>query len=151
MKIYPVVFTLGLFFSLTILPVLSSGAERDPLLPRVSKDLLPKVKEMKNPVPATPENIAKGKKIFEGKGTCYVCHGKEGKGDGAAALGLEPSPRNFTNPAFHAARTDGELFWVIKNGSPGTAMIPMVGSTIDEEEAWHVLLYERTFNKNTNN
>ena len=144
MKIYPVIFSVSLFFSLT---VLSYGAERDPLLPRVPKDLLPRVKEMKNPVAVTPENIAKGKEIFEGKGTCYVCHGKEGKGDGAAASGLEPSPRNFTNPAFHAARTDGELFWVIKNGSPGTAMIPMVGSTIDEEEAWYVLIYERTFNK----
>jgi mono/diheme cytochrome c family protein len=126
---------------------ISISAERDPLLARVPKDLLPKVKEMKNPVAETPENIAKGKEIYQGKGTCYVCHGKEGKGDGNAAAGLEPSPRNFTNPAFHAARSDGELYWIIKNGSPGTAMIPMIGSTIDEEEAWYVLLYERSFNK----
>ncbi|HXN06402.1 MAG TPA: c-type cytochrome [Nitrospiria bacterium] len=135
------------FFMLVFGPGLLLSAERDPLLPRVSKDLLPKVKEMKNPHEATPENIAKGKGLFDGRGTCYVCHGKEGKGDGAAAAGLEPSPRNFTNPAFHAARTDGELYWVIKNGSPGTAMVPMVGSTIDEDEAWYVLLYERSLNK----
>jgi mono/diheme cytochrome c family protein len=142
---------MSFLFSLILLFSLMTGApafaaERDPLLPRVPKDLLPKVKEMKNPFPATPENIAKGKEIFDGKGTCYVCHGKEGKGDGQAATGLEPSPRNFINPAFHTARTDGELYWVIKNGSPGTAMIPMVGSTIDEDEAWYVLMYERSFN-----
>ena len=41
-------------------------------------------------------------------------------------------------------RTDGELFWVIKEGIPGTAMMPMVGSVITEEEAWLVLLYERS-------
>src|SRR2546425_8874547 len=29
-------------------------------------------------------------------------------------------PRNFTNPKFHKNRTDGEMFWVIKNGSAGT-------------------------------
>ena len=140
-------FLISLILLVSLLPEISFAAERDPLLPRVPKDLLPKVKEMKSPVLVTPENIAKGKVIFEGKGTCYVCHGKEGKGDGTAASGLEPSPRNFTNAPFHAARTDGELYWVIKNGSPGTAMIPMVGSTIDEEEAWYVLMYERSFNK----
>ena len=142
-----VIFPVCLLISLWLLPLQSSGAERDPLLPRVPKDLLPKVKEMKNPIEASADNIAKGKELFQGKGTCYVCHGKEGKGDGAAAVGLEPSPRNFTNAAFHSARTDGELYWVIKNGSPGTAMIPMIGSTIDENEAWYVLTYERSLGK----
>lgn len=140
-------FILSFLLSLTCLADFSLSAERDPLLARVPKDLLPKIKEMKSPIPETPENIAKGKEIYNGKGTCYVCHGKEGKGDGTAAAGLEPSPRNFTNTAFHAARTDGELYWIIKNGSPGTAMIPMIGATIDEDEAWYVLLYERSFNK----
>ena len=140
-------FILSFLLSLTCLADFSLSAERDPLLARVPKDLLPKIKEMKSPIPETPENIAKGKEIYNGKGTCYVCHGKEGKGDGTAAAGLEPSPRNFTNTAFHAARTDGELYWIIKNGSPGTAMIPMIGATIDEDEAWYVLLYESSFNK----
>ena len=54
---------------------------------------------------------------------------------------------NFTNSAFHAMRTDGEMFWVIREGIPGTAMMPMVGSVITEEEAWLVLLYERSLGK----
>lgn len=49
---------------------------------------------------------------------------------------LNPSPRNFTNCAFHKNRTDGELFWMIKNGSLGTGMVPLVPSTITKEEAW---------------
>ena len=121
--------------------------ERDPLQPRVPQDKIQMAKKAKNPFPATSENLVKGKAIFEGKGTCFTCHGMEGKGDGPAAAGLDPSPRNFTNPAFHGARTDGELMYVLKNGSPGTAMMPLVGSAITEEDGWLVLLYVRSLGK----
>ncbi|HET6370068.1 MAG TPA: cytochrome c [Nitrospiria bacterium] len=133
-----------LFFYLVGGGIPSFGAERDLTIPRVPPEHLAEAKALKNPFKPTPQNLLKGKDIFEGKGTCFTCHGKEGRGDGLAAAGLDPSPRNFTNPAFHPLRTDGELFWVIKHGSPGTAMMPMVGSVIDEEEAWLVLLYERS-------
>ena len=120
------------------------GAERDPLQSRVPADQLGKAKALKNPYPPNAQNIAKGSVLYHGKGTCFTCHGKEGKGDGLAAPGFDPSPRDFTNRAFHKAKTDGELFWVIKNGSPRTAMMPMIGSVINEEEGWLVLLYERS-------
>jgi hypothetical protein len=32
----------------------------------------------------------------------------------------------------------------MKNGSAGTAMVPVIGSVIDEDEAWLILLYERS-------
>ncbi len=123
------------------------AAERDPLQPRVPPDKIQLAKKEKNPFPATAENIARGKAIFEGKGTCFTCHGMEGKGDGPASVGLDPSPRNFTNLAFQAVRADGELMYVLKNGSPGTAMMPMVGSVINEEEGWLALLYIRSLGK----
>jgi mono/diheme cytochrome c family protein len=37
--------------------------------------------------------------------------------------------------------------YILKNGSPGTAMMPMVGSVITEEEGWLVLLYVRSLGK----
>ena len=123
------------------------AAEEEISKPRVPSTRLKEVQGLKNPFPAKPLNISKGRDIFQGKGTCFTCHGKEGRGDGLAAPGLYPSPRNFANPAFHAMRTDGELFWVIKQGSPGTAMMPMVGSVVTEEEAWLVLLYERSLGR----
>jgi mono/diheme cytochrome c family protein len=129
------------------LPAPLTATERDPLQPRVPKQELEAAKAMTNPFPATPENIAKGDGLYHGKGTCFVCHGQTGVGDGSAAVGLDPSPRNFTNAAFHRARTDGELMWVLKHGSAGTAMVPLVGSVIDEDEAWLILLYERSFAK----
>jgi mono/diheme cytochrome c family protein len=124
----------GLCFAL---PALLTATERDPLQPRVPKQELEAAKAMTNPFPATPENIAKGDGLYHGKGTCFVCHGQTGVGDGSAAVGLDPSPRNFTNAAFHRARTDGELMWVLKHGSAGTAMVPLVGSVIDEDELAH--------------
>ena len=80
------------------------AAERDLLQSRVPPDKIGEVKKIKSPFQATAENIQKGKKIFEGKGTCFTCHGMEGKGDGPAAVGLDPSPRDFTSAAFQAAR-----------------------------------------------
>lgn len=129
---------------LTFAPLFVSAAERDPLQPRVPQDQLEAAKAVTNPLPSTPENIAKGDGLFHGKGTCFVCHGNKGQGDGPASVGLDPSPRNFTNAEFHRARADGELMWVLKNGSAGTAMVPVVGSVISEEEGWLVLLYERS-------
>jgi mono/diheme cytochrome c family protein len=102
---------------------------------------------MTNPFPSTPDNIAKGDGLYHGKGTCFVCHGTKGQGDGPASVGFDPSPRNFANPEFHQARTDGELMWVLKNGSAGTAMVPVVGSVINEEEGWLILLYERSLGR----
>ncbi len=131
----------GVFMTATV----SMAEEKDPLKPRVPSDQMAEAKQNKNPVANTPENIAKGKALYEGKGTCVNCHGPKGDGQGPAGAILNPSPRNFTNCAFHKKRKDGELFWVIKNGSPGTGMVPLIGSAINEEEAWTIINYERSF------
>jgi len=127
-----------------------SAEERDPLKPRVPNEHRAVAKKLKSPFyehskKAPPNIVAEGKKIFEGKGTCFNCHGKSGKGDGPAGKVLNPGPRNFTNCKFHKKRKDGELFWIIKNGSPGTGMVPLIPSAISEEEAWKVIAYERSF------
>src|SRR2546430_17352051 len=119
--------------------------ERDPTVSRIPGDERAAAKEMKNPIAKTPENIAKGKAIFEGKGTCFNCHGLSGKGDGPAGAILNPTPRDFTNPKFHKLQSDGEMFWVIKNGSARTGKVPLICTVITEEEAWYAITYERTF------
>jgi len=139
---------LGASAAVMMLSVAVVGAEEaDWKKPRVPADQMSEARNMKNPVEATPENIAKGKALFEGKGTCFNCHGKEGKGDGPAGAILNPSPRNFTNCKFHKKRKDGELFWVIKNGSAGTGMVSLIPAAINEEEAWMIINYERSFCK----
>ena len=138
----------GVSAALMLLSVTVVGAEeKDPLKARVPDDQRADARALPNPVKSTPESIAKGKALFEGKGTCFNCHGKEGKGDGPAGAILNPSPRDFTNCKFHKKRKDGELFWVIKNGSAGTGMVSLIPAAINEEEAWTIINYERSFCK----
>ena len=139
---------LGISAALLMLSATVVGAEeKDPLKARVPADQMADAKANKNPIASTPESIAKGKALFEGKGTCFNCHGKNGDGQGEAGKVLNPSPRDFTNCKFHKKRKDGELFWVMKNGSAGTGMISLVPAIITEEEAWTIINYERTFCK----
>ena len=129
------------------------GADEAILKPRVPMDQLQQVKTWKNPLPATEDMIDKGKKLFQGKAFCATCHGKDGKGLGGD---IEPGtlkgplPRNFTDADWQAARTDGELFWILKNGSKGTAMAPFIPLILNEEEAWQVLHYVRSFGQERN-
>lgn len=122
---------------------ISRSAERDPTLPRVPVDKIEEARRWKNPFSATPENIAKGRALFTGKGTCFTCHGQDGRGDGFAGAGLDPSPRNFHNPALRS-KSDGEFNWVIHNGIAGSGMLPYAPGIITSEEAALIILYEKS-------
>lgn len=127
------------------------GGEFDITVPRVPASELAEAKSLQPPFEATPEILAEGREIFLGRGTCFQCHGEEGKGNGGAAKVLPIKPRDFTNPKFNRVRTVGEMMWVLKNGSlgqsgrvPGTGMLPIVGQFLSEEDGWKVILYERS-------
>ena len=123
------------------------AADPQVLKSRVPLDQLEEAKTWHNPFPVTPENVEKGKEIFHGKAFCATCHGRDGKGLGNIPGLRGKLPRNFTDTAWQAARTDGELFWILKNGSPGTDMAPFIPLVLTEEEAWQVLLYVRSFGR----
>lgn len=124
------------------------AADEAVLRPRVPTDKIEEFRTWTNPFEATSENIEKGKALFHGKAFCVTCHGKDGKGLGGdiePGIVKGPLPRNFTDKDWQAARTDGELFWILKNGSKGTAMAPFIPLVLTEEEAWQVLRYVRSF------
>lgn len=124
------------------LPALAS--ERPMMRPVVPSEQLAEARALKNPLPDSPDLIDKGKALYEGKGGCVNCHGKSGLGDGPVAGELNPSPRNFHHRGFWRHRTEGEIFWVIKHGSLGTAMIGFNGQLTDEE-IWTIIPYLRAF------
>jgi len=109
--------------------------------PRVPREILEEVQEIENPFPATNEQIEAGRKIYFGKGLCVTCHSNDGRGVRIRGH----SPRDFTNGKWQATRTDGELMWVLRNGSPGTGMPVRVGKVISESEGWSVIHFIRTF------
>jgi mono/diheme cytochrome c family protein len=127
---------------------LTWAADKAVLRPRVPPDQIDVARAVTNPLPASEEIVAKGKALYEGKAFCKTCHGPDGKGLGGdiAPGSLKgPLPRNFTDKKWQAARTDGELFWILQHGSKGTAMAPFIPLVLTEEEAWQVLRYVRSF------
>lgn len=114
-----------------------------PYAPRVPADQLEEIQEIESPFESSPEHIEAGKAIYFGKGLCVSCHLPDGRGKPMPGH----SPRNFTDPQWQDARTDGELMWILKNGSPGTGMPRRVGVVISEEEGWSVIQFIRSFRK----
>ena len=136
--------------ALLVMPL--TGASRPPIDDRVPESHMEKALALHAPFgdarKAAPEIVRAGKALYEGKGTCHLCHGMSGKGDGPAAhMHAQNHPRDFTDCAFHWDRADGELFWVIKYGSPGTGMQALIPNILTEEEGWKVVAYLRTFCK----
>ncbi len=101
----------------------------------------------KNPLPDSPENIAAGKSLYyeDAKPTaCRLCHGLRGNGNGSLASALTPSPRNFTCAEVMDQISDGQLFWIIKNGSKGTGM-PIHKETLSDKKIWQLIRFIRQF------
>lgn len=70
---------------------------------------------------------------------CSPCHGYEGKGDGAAGVGLPVKPRDFTLSNV-MAQTDGALFWKLNTGRGN--MVPYE-ILLPEEVRWQLITYIR--------
>ncbi len=100
--------------------------------------------QKENPLPPDPENILAGKILFEQKAKplpCMQCRGLEGTGNGPMAFGLNPAPRNFTCAQTIKGVPDGQLFWIIQNGSKGTGMPAF--KKLEDEQIWQLILYIR--------
>jgi mono/diheme cytochrome c family protein len=123
------------------------GGTPEVLRPRVPSEQLETVRAVRNPLTSTPETIAKGKALYHGKAFCLVCHGADGRGLGSDLDLKGPLPRDFTDKEWQQARTDGELIWILKNGSAGTAMAPFIPLVLTEEEAWQLISYIRDLGK----
>lgn len=50
---------------------------------------------------------------------CSTCHGADGKGNGAAAVSLNPKPRDYTDKAWQASTTDDQIRNIILLGGAG--------------------------------
>ena len=97
-----------------------------------------------NPVKATPESIALGKKWYGYD--CAMCHGKDGDGKGEVGADMKLKVSDFTDPATLKERTDGELFYIIKIGKGD---MPPEGPRVKADELWDLVNYVRSLAKKT--
>ncbi len=100
-----------------------------------------------NPLENSSDNIEKGRALFfvDIQPTCVMCHGSKGDGAGGFAADMNPTPRNFTCSETMKDIPDGQLFWVIQNGSPNTGMPPFQG--LQDEQIWQLILFIRSLAK----
>ncbi len=92
-----------------------------------------------------PAVTKKGGRLFKTK--CRKCHGVEGDGQGPNAELLIIKPVAFAAQGYLAGRKDGQLYWIIENGSEGTDMIahgPGSRINLNEEEIWKIVAYLRS-------
>ncbi len=61
-----------------------------------------------------PEIAAEAKILYDAR--CALCHGVTGKGDGVAAAGLSPQPRDLTSAEWQLSVTDEYVETIIKFG-----------------------------------
>jgi len=72
---------------------------------------------------------------------CARCHGIDGTGGPPDSLG-HPGPRNFTDPLFQRARTDGEIRKAILDGNRG---MPAFGPVFTSKQVDLLVAHVRKF------
>jgi mono/diheme cytochrome c family protein len=148
----------------TAIPV----AERACPEQRATQDAPATYQRLASPLPPTPANLARGRELYEAErpgGSCAACHGVDGNGLGPMGLALAPPPRDFTCVPTMTAVSDGQLYWIIENGSgdfhqparQGAQQVPRPGrresftamsayrAALSDAEIWQLVLYLRTF------
>lgn len=96
-------------------------------------------------VPEQAPDLDSGARSYADR--CAGCHGLEGRGDGPAAVGLNPAPTNFRDPDRARYRSLFGLYNTITLGVPGTAMAPF--AALGEHERWSLAFYVASLHEGT--
>ena len=103
----------------------------------------PEAAKVKNPVTATAESIATGQRVY--RSNCAACHGTTAEGGSGNDL-IPPAP-DLTDDEWKHGSTDGEIFYVIKNGVPPELNMIPFGDSIKDEDIWNIVNYLRSLAK----
>jgi mono/diheme cytochrome c family protein len=102
----------------------------------------PEAVQQPNPVKPTPAGLAAAKKTYGYD--CAMCHGVDGGGKGDLAADMKLTLLDYRDPAALKNMTDGELFYIIKNGK---GQMSGEGNRAKAPEIWGLVNYVRSFAK----
>lgn len=102
----------------------------------------PDAARLVNPVKPTPESQAHAKKMYGYD--CAMCHGENGNGKGELAVEMKLTLKDYTDPAALKDLTDGEIFYIIKNGK---GQMTGEGDREKPEGIWNMVILVRSFAK----
>jgi mono/diheme cytochrome c family protein len=97
----------------------------------------PEARSIRNPISNNPENLAEARNHFADH--CATCHGNDGSGKTLINAGLYPPAPDLRGPETQNL-TDGEIFYIIKNGVRFTGMPGWGG---EGEDNWKLVLFIR--------
>ena len=103
----------------------------------------PEVGRLKNPLAPTPLSIAEARDHFADH--CAICHANNGSGKTQINEGLYPPAPDMRQPDTQNL-SEGEIFYIIKNGIRFTGMPGWGG---EDEENWKLVLFIRHLPKLT--
>jgi cytochrome c5 len=115
---------------------------QEPAAPPAPSAIPPEAAHMTNPVKPTAESQARAKKLYGYD--CAMCHGPNGNGKGDIVLEPKVTLKDYTDPAALKDFSDGELFYIIKNGK---GQMPSEGDRAKADELWNMVILVRSFSK----
>jgi high-affinity iron transporter len=89
-------------------------------------------------LPTQTPSLARGAEVYAAN--CSSCHGARGRGDGPAAVDLEPSPTNLTETTALEQESPLDYYRRITIGVVGTAM-PSFENRLPAHDRWAAALY----------
>jgi len=98
--------------------------------------------------PALAADIDAGEKKF--RQLCSTCHGPAGGGDGPAAAGLNPKPRDLGDAGWQASVDDEHLRTVITKGGAAVGLSPLMtpfGGAVRGEDLENLVAFIRSLSE----
>jgi mono/diheme cytochrome c family protein len=93
-------------------------------------------------VPASPEVIAEGRKLYAEH--CASCHGMDGLGDGDQSKAVAPSPALLAYMIRRPVSVDEYLLWSIADGGQQFETdMPAFKDRLAREDIWRIVTYMR--------
>lgn len=117
--------------TLALAAALACGGEEAP----APEEATPTPEAASEPAPAeggveiTAAAREEARQIFETR--CYTCHGKRGQGDGPGSSGLDPKPRDLTDPEWQASVSDEHIERIVLYGGAAVGRSPAMPANPD--------------------
>ena len=104
----------------------------------------PDAAKLQNPVASNTDSLAEGKRAYQR--FCANCHGSNAQG--GPGNDLTPPAPDLTLKELKHGSTDGEIFTVIKNGTPPDFnMVAWGAQGLQDQDIWKIVNYLRTLAK----
>jgi len=101
----------------------------------------PEAAKVKNPVALSPESIAAGEATYMKR--CRGCHSRDLTGGPPKEAG-DHEASNLVDDMWDHGSTDGEIYFVIRNGVPPELVMEPWDDRINETETWNLVNFIRS-------